>query len=591
MQSERPDTSADPFAAAWTAYAGLAMGTLALFGPLELREGMLPIGGMQVSAIELVAVLALVVGSTAVALRWRHADGAAIRALLTSPVSLALIAWAAVHLASAAWATEARTEAFKFGLRVAVSAGLALIAALLADVPVFRRRLIGGLLAGLSVISAIAIAERATGQDFEPFLALFRKAPTWMLGEQRLATVFSHANTCAAYFELTVPFLAVALARSGVARRWRVLGVIWLIALSVLLSLTYSRAGLAAGALATAILAGAALRHRHRRMLFGIAALHAAAVLTAYFGNPDMRARFGMELRSYKVRYVFDGPCLGHAGETIKIPLTLQNVGQWPIANRQAPASLSFEFWPEEGKPTSGRQWLPLAKVIAGRSARLWVPARLPETPGSFTAVFDIRRHEVIWLSAVGNQLGRLRCISVPRGEALESRASETSLPPRRHVESPGGSQAKRALELDRKHYWQAALALFAERPVLGHGADRFRMAYRSKVPGRAWDRRARSHSIILETAANLGLVGLIVLGLLGGVCLASVAQILIAAGTVPIAGLAASVAILGFGLHSMVDYFMGYTQIYVLAWPIVGLALGLAPGWRKHSNKRKKDV
>jgi O-antigen ligase len=131
-----------------------------------------------------------------------------------------------------------------------------------------------------------------------------------------------------------------------------------------------------------------------------------------------------------------------------------------------------------------------------------------------------------------------------------------------------------RPVELHRPHYWRAAFELIAERPLLGHGADRFRTAYRDHVPLEAWEPRARAHSVLLETAVDLGLLGLLVLSTFAALLAARIQRVVRSERAKP-EQMAAAAAVVGFALHGLVDYFLAYTQIYVVAWPIVGILLG----------------
>ena len=554
--------------------AGAAMLLLCLLGPLELRVATTAVAGLQVSGAELLAALTIAVGAAAVIMR-SLASGTGLRPLLR-PASVALGLWAAVHLASALWAPADRLLVLKFGLRVSSGVALALIASLLGDVPVFRRRLKLGLLLGLGAMTAIAGLERLLGQPMENFLRLFRDEPTWMLGEQRLSAVFYHANTFAAYLELTIPFVLLTLVGATVLGR-RVAGWLWLIARGAMLSLTYSRAGLVAGILGALALLWSARRAPPMPALARTAAIFAAMVALAYGANPDMRARFGLEEREYRVRYAFFADCIGHAGETVRVPMRVSNVGQWPVSNRQAPGQLAHVVWSGRGLPErSAFHYRDLPDLEPGDRSELAVSIRLPDEPGLYTTLFDIRRKRVLWIGSAGSPIGRLRCEARPAHVALDA--------PWDPGPGAGAGQDRdirfqgRPLELSRKHYWQAGLALFADHPLGGIGADRFRLAYREYVPKRAWDERARAHSIVIETAANLGLAGLLALGLLGGVLGFALFDTLRRRQPVDGLRLAAAAAVLSFGLHSTLDYFLGYTQILLVAWPIIGLLLSPPP-------------
>lgn len=558
----------------WTGAAGGAMALLCAVGPLELRVGTAAVFGLQFSAAELFGALALAVGAWAVLLQALRSDpeGAALRRNLRGAVPVAMLIWAAVHLLSVLHAPADRALVLKFGLRVTAGVLLGVVACLLGPHAVFRRRVATGVLLGLGGVTLVAAAERLAGQAMEPFLRLFRDEPTWMLGEQRLSAVFYHANTFAAYLELTVPFVLLLTARPGLSPQARGRWWVWLALGGAMLSLTYSRAGLLAAVLGALSLVMAARVTRPRPPLMKVAAIFAIGVSLAYLANPDMRARLGLEQREYRVDYQFFGRCNGHVGTTTRVPVTIVNRGEWAVSNRQAPGQLAHVFWSGEGRPeASDFRYQDMPELGPGEQVELQVEIQLPEEPGWITTLFDIRRKKVLWISSTGNALGRLRCLARPRGMDLDASYDPPTRVDASLLADP--SFQRRPLELSRLHYWSAAGQLLAQRPWLGHGADRFRLAYRAYVPKRAWDPRARSHSVVIETAANLGLLGLAALGLLAGAVGASLFGVFRAGVSAGPLRLAAAAATLAFGLHSCVDYFLGYTQIYLVAWPIIGLA------------------
>ena len=545
-------------AAAWSMAAVVGL------GPLELRHVTFRFAGLTVSSVELLASVAILCGAIAIAALRREGH---LARRLTHPLVVVLVAWAALHLASTFWSDDPLFS-LKFGLRVTGGVALAVTCSALGHLGRFRRIVTFGLLSGLAVITLLALAERGVGRSFEAVLQLFRDEPTWMLGEPRLSTVFYHANTLAAYLELVLPFLLVAPWLTGLPRQRRWALLLWTAVGGAMLSLTYSRAGLLAGVLASLVLAASARRARTEPRLARAAFVFAALLSVAFLANPDMRARLGMGKREYRVRYEFGGPCEGPAAGDVQVPLTLTNVGEWPISDRHAPGEVGYLIWPTRGEP-DGRalRYRKLPTLRHGDRFETMLDVHLPDKPGPWSLVVDIRRKGVIWLSAVGTEVGRATCTvhqapgSGPVDPSLRLRATEDI-----HMQG-------RPLELARRHYWQAAVQLLTERPWLGHGADRYRMSYGRLVPAAAWDGRARAHSVILETAADLGLLGLLLLGLVIGTVAACMRpNLLMAAGASRIST-AAAIALVGFGLHSLVDYFLGYTQILLVVWPIVGLA------------------
>ena len=556
----------------WALAAGTATGALLALGPLELRDAAISLGALRFTSTELLAALALLVGLMGAALAGRH--DAALRARmvgrLRAPVAFAMVVWGLLHVASTAWATVWPLEALKFSLRVCGGVGLGLVGLAWGGETAYVRRAMVGLRVGVALITAVGIVERLGGQAVEPALAMFRDEPTWMLGEQRLSTVFGHANTLAAYLELTVPVLLLLAARTSSAWRWP--ARIWMVLAILMLSLTYSRAGLLAGLLGLVCVGYVAYR-RHMQEV-GRHVIGAALLLAvSYLGNPDMRGRLGMEQRRYDVLYRIEGPCAGAPGERVEVPIFVRNDGQWPLTNRQAPGDIAIVVLPEEGPPDSSDfHYMPLPVLGPGEGVTMTVAFDLPGEARWQPLMVDIRRKNVLWLSSVGVEPGHFLCRVAAPGQRL---------PPRGRSDHEDFRFEHRPMELERHDYWQAAVALFRESPIFGHGADRFRQLYGRHVPLGGWDPRARSHSIVFETAANLGVVGLLALLLLTITVGARVARAFgyRDRGLVPVRPLGVALAggLIGFALHSLVDYFLAYTKILVVVWPILGIAMARA--------------
>lgn len=63
---------------------------------------------------------------------------------------------------------------------------------------------------------------------------------------------------------------------------------------------------------------------------------------------------------------------------------------------------------------------------------------------------------------------------------------------------------------------WQRAATLWRERPVLGWGPGAYRAAFQQRFPGHESDARVHAHSHYLQTAAETGTAGVVVLAVLG---------------------------------------------------------------------------
>ncbi len=563
---------------------GLAVALLLCFGPLELRDG-LAVGPLRLTTTELIAAVAAGVGTASllVGLR-RRALEIAPWPLLRWPL-LALGLWAGVHLASALWAEPPRAEALKSGLRVAGHLSLAALVLLhAADAP-FVRRMWSGALAAVGVIATLGVCERVFGRAFEPVLLQFRDEPTWMLGEQRLATVFYHANTCAAFLELLAPIVLVtALGQTGL-RKWAWFGLAGLCAL--LLSVTYSRAGFGAALVGAGVLAWSARLPDApcwtKRAAIGWWAL----VLMAYVANPDMRARIGLDERSYRPQYRFVKGCSGYPGDVVQVPLHIKNRGAWALSNRQAKGAAIHVLVDWRGKKTAqGWTWTPLPDRPPGAEAVVQLPVTLPGPPGEFVLVVDIMRDEVLRISGAGAPLAFVGCGVYEPGAPLQPGSVAPVVPA-----SLDAVRVSRMLDLERRHYWRAAILLWERRPWLGWGSDRFHSVHREYVPNGGYDFRARAHSIVLETAADLGMLGLAALAVLLWTLARTGRHAWRRGWAQGGRAIALAAGLSGLGVHSLVDYFLGYTQMAVVVWPLVGLLLGLGVRARASSARQQDHI
>jgi len=138
---------------------------------------------------------------------------------------------------------------------------------------------------------------------------------------------------------------------------------------------------------------------------------------------------------------------------------------------------------------------------------------------------------------------------------------------------APLGSGASRltTLQSDRYSYWRVAMRIFGQQPLRGVGAGGWSAAWLRYRPHNVGAQDA--HSLPLQTMAELGTVGLILLlAFLGGVALAAQQALArrpgLAAG--PIAGVVAYVA------HSPLDWDWQMPALTLVAIVLAGLLLGL---------------
>jgi O-antigen ligase len=116
---------------------------------------------------------------------------------------------------------------------------------------------------------------------------------------------------------------------------------------------------------------------------------------------------------------------------------------------------------------------------------------------------------------------------------------------------APGASPARLgSIDSNRYHYWEEAGSTFVEHPLIGIGSGGFLVEW-LKVYNR-FDASGDAHSLYLETAAELGIVGVAILALfLGGVAGSVLRLYRVRRG--PAAGLAAGLAVWAF--HAGLDW------------------------------------
>jgi O-antigen ligase len=141
-------------------------------------------------------------------------------------------------------------------------------------------------------------------------------------------------------------------------------------------------------------------------------------------------------------------------------------------------------------------------------------------------------------------------------------------------AELSAGAQATRLANVksNRYEYWRVALHMFADHPLIGEGAGGFRVVWlrERKNPETVRD----THSLEFELAAELGLVGLLALGLVVvGVALAARraldAERALAAGAVA--------ALLAWFLHASIDWDWQLPAVSLPAIALTGLLVVLS--------------
>ena len=136
------------------------------------------------------------------------------------------------------------------------------------------------------------------------------------------------------------------------------------------------------------------------------------------------------------------------------------------------------------------------------------------------------------------------------------------------------GAQAERlgSVQSNRYRYWQVAVATWADHPLAGAGSGAFAVEWlrRRTVAAAARD----AHSLPLETAAELGIAGLLALGLLAAGVIAALVRLQRPA---PGSLAAAAGGLAAWSVHAMLDWAWEMPSVTLLAVLLAAVVIGAA--------------
>ena len=208
-----------------------------------------------------------------------------------------------------------------------------------------------------------------------------------------------------------------------------------------------------------------------------------------------------------------------------------------------------------EGRARDGL--LLLALLLAAGAVSAWLVARTGAEPVSPPRWYA-RLGPVAWIAAAAVAVGL-----VVGGVA--ERPSEREL-------SAGASASRlTSVSSNRYEYWRVALGAFADHPLGGTGAGSFRVVWLQERPIRESVRD--THSLEFEVAAELGLVGLVLLGLMAGGAIVAARRALTSHRALA-AGPAA--ALVAWGLHASIDWDWQMPAVTLPAIALAGLLMAL---------------
>ncbi|MDQ7029827.1 MAG: O-antigen ligase family protein [Ardenticatenia bacterium] len=535
----------------------------ALLLPFEIVRPTLGVGPLAVTNVEVV-VGAFILSVAVARPRWqpRLADGA-------------LVLFLGGALLSALLAPAYRPEALKFALRLAAGAAfMGAVAAFLRTTWSWRL-LLWACVAGGVVSALVGLGEVAGWAPLGPWLALFKEGPSRVGGVLRLSGSFQYATIASAYFEMVWPLAAVLAATERGQGRVAALGAVGL--LSVAVALTLTRSGMATVLLTAVALGVLASTRRHTKALLlpaGVAMVSmGASVALLAWNSPTVRARFTTEndLTWYGARYTVPAAVRVRAGDVVTLTVEVENTGAatWTPAGESAFALGTYWRRAEDGAVLDmpHAEWPLPGPVAPGERVRLHVAVPVDLPPGTYRLTWGMLQRQILWF----RHRGVLEAFTLVEVEG-EGRGTPAHPAPKSPEPQPTVPPT-----VARRDLWRAALAMWRERPLLGHGPDTFRQRYGSYLGLPAWDRRLHANNLYLELLSGVGLVGL-----------AGFAAFVLASGrdlwrswrhAMPDeATLAAGVVagVLAFTVHGLLDAFLGFTPTASLFWLLLGVGRAL---------------
>jgi hypothetical protein len=488
--------------------------------------------------------------------------------------------WLAIALAAllAAWTAPAfRWNGFVGAARLWAGMVLALATLQLVDTGRQATWLMGALAAGGLVAAAVGLLEVVAAVPLT-WLDLFRSGPTVVGPFLRLSGPFNHANQAAMYLEAMLPlWLAAVICSWQRLRRphWTAVLLAATLLLAQALLLTLSRAALFIGlfsAVATVVLLsrqeGGGSDRRFRLSLVAVS-LALFVVAVQVWTTPALKMRLLSEDDAdwYRVRLDAPPEVRLAAGQVATLTVSIRHDGRhaWPVTAHN-PIRLGARWYRESDdyRLNVESRW-PLPETLKpGESVLLDVPLAVPQTAGHYRVEWDLVQEHVTWFRYKGGTPGVTRACVEPAPSAPGTEVVEELF----YAVDPSGPPIPR-----RRLLWNVAWQQFLVYPLGGIGLDNFRLTYGRFLAWQHWNDTIHTNNWYLEMLVSLGLLGALPffswMGLLWHELIATVRRTQATAGQIAVA-----VALLAYGLHGLVDYFLMDRPTGWLFWLLAGLWL-----------------
>ena len=549
-----------------TDWAFLALLSLIVCAPFERVEPLLALPGQNLTNLEILAVMALVIWLVT---HLKKENLLAVRIPLAVPLLLLL----GLFLVSAALAAQHQAVAFRFTGRLALGILIYSLVVLQASSSSRLRVVVCALAVSGTLVGALGILEYWEVNGIASLLGLFRSTGFYVAGRPRVSSTLQYSTITSMYLELTLGWgLALLLwVRSSNPWRWTLATLPALVIMGTCIFLTMTRAGLGTLAVMLSLATGVVVWRRGlgfeaTRLLLLDAIL--AVVFLAVLGTSDfgLRLRFPDESLWYRAEYRVPSELRLEAGSLNEVEVALQNRGMvtW-TREPDNPIRLSYHWLPRdtdemvifEGVRTDLHR-----EVAPGETTRL--PARVlaPPEPGEYRLVWDMLKEHRFWFSMLEVEMSTTHVTVEEAAGEVEAFALEDQLP-----------LPKPRFSISRWELWRVALGMIRDHPFLGVGPDNFRVTYGSVIGVADADRSYHTHNLYLEVFVSVGIAGGLVFLWLLFRLLYPLARLRRRTANFDLAfWVGASAAAAAILVHGLVDYFLEFTPMIVMIWTTFGL-------------------
>lgn len=404
----------------------------------------------------------------------------------------------------------------------------------------------------------------------------------------RTTATLSFPTVLSFYLQLTLP-VAMAFAlwlvrrETDTNRRRLITGAAVLVTVMVMVVqiYTYTRSGLVAAPLSLlcgAIIASVYGLGKRTWALFGLGALVTVSLLgMLLLSSNKLAVRLGLaeQQEVYTAGYTL-----------ISFPLDLE-LDEIAHATVRAYNNSAFN-WEPDGRDEVGLtyRWesypelemldvefitteLP-GSVGSGEEVEVEMEFRTPPEEGTYVLVIDLVKSHVGWFSSAG----ALPLIVPLEIDASGSRIITIAESPEDFIARASSQEA-----VPRRKLWEAGVLMWKDNPIIGVGADQFRLRYNEYVTEVRHDERVRTHNIFLEALADHGVIGLAVMVYLLAAAAWTQFQLVRNRrldGTFRVFALGLLVALIAYVLHGMLDWFLWQTGVAFMFFILLGLTAWL---------------